>query len=64
MEKVLLKGQEKGLQKIKKRPVVRWDHFVKETLGRTIVTILGIFIAVITVIIGIFLCVHGISTFT
>lgn len=44
--------------------VFRWNYFVKEGLGRTVVTIFGLFIVAVTLIIGIFLFVNGSKTFT
>ncbi|MFT8887518.1 MAG: phosphate ABC transporter permease subunit PstC [Ethanoligenens sp.] len=64
MEKVLSKEQQVIKKKVDKRPVFRLDYFRKESLGRSIVTIFGIFTAAITLIIGIFLIVNGLRTFT
>lgn len=68
MEKVLLKERETPNTMVKKhlnkRPIFRPGYFRKETLGRSIVTALGIFTAAITLIIGIFLIINGTCTFT
>lgn len=64
MEKVLLKEQQGITPKTSPRRPFRLDYFRKESLGRSIVTILGIFTAAITLIIGIFLIVNGLHTFT
>ncbi|ADU25832.1 phosphate ABC transporter permease subunit PstC [Ethanoligenens harbinense] len=64
MEKVLSKEQQTVQKSAGRRPVFRFDYFRKETLGRSVVTTLGIFTAVITLLIGIFLIFSGIRTFT
>lgn len=64
MEKVLSKEQQGVMPKTTPHQPFRVGHFRKETLGRSIVTILGIFTAAITLIIGIFLIINGLRTFT
>lgn len=64
MEKVLQEERRVMKKKTGSRPVFRLDYFYKETLGRSVVSILGILIAVVTLIIGIFLVINGLRTFT
>lgn len=61
---MLSKEQQVITQKSNPRPAFRLDYFRKESLGRSIVTALGIFTAAITLIIGIFLIINGLHTFT
>ena len=64
MEKVLTKENHSMQNAAKKRAAFRWNYFRKETMGRSLVTALGIFTAAITLIIGVFLIVNGTRTFT
>ncbi len=64
MEKVLQEERQSIRKQARGKRRFRADHFYKETLGRSIVTVLGIFIAALTLIIGIFLVVNGLRTFT
>lgn len=61
---MLLKEQQGVTHKTKSHQPFRLEYFRKESLGRSIVTILGIFTAAITLIIGIFLIINGVRTFT